>query len=189
MRRTIRDTLLSVRDLLITAGPFILLTLGAARGAPTYLLKPTPPKRVVLATGPEQSDYAEFGKRYAEELKRYGIEVVLRATDGSRENRACCATKRRTWIFGFVHGGSSEALTPGGRGEGRRAAGVAGQPVLRAGLAVLPAGCGERNCRDRKPASLAQFAQWRVNTGARGSGATGIMSKLMNANGIDARDR
>src|SRR5476651_1511427 len=105
MRRTIRDTLLSVRDLLVTAGPFILLTLGLLWGA-YVLLKPTPPRRVVLATGPEQSDYAEFGKLYAAELKRYGITVVLKPTQGSSENRHALRDAAQAVDLGFVRGGS-----------------------------------------------------------------------------------
>ena len=75
MPRSIRNTLLSARDLIATAGPFLLVALLLLAGA-YFLLDPAPPRRVVLATGPEQSDYAELGKRYAAELKRYGIEVV-----------------------------------------------------------------------------------------------------------------
>ncbi|HEY8067862.1 MAG TPA: hypothetical protein VIF38_03140, partial [Burkholderiales bacterium] len=59
MRRTIRDTLLSVRDLLVTAGPFMALVVILLAGA-YYLLKPAPPKHVVLATGSDQGAYAAF---------------------------------------------------------------------------------------------------------------------------------
>ena len=61
MPRVIRDTLVSARELLITGGPFILLAVVLLAGA-YYLLKPTPPKRVVLATGSEQGAYAAFGR-------------------------------------------------------------------------------------------------------------------------------
>jgi len=104
MPRVIRDTLLSARDLLFTAGPFIALTLALLAGA-YYLLKPAPPKRVVLATGPEQSDFAEFGKRYVAELKRYGIEVVLRASPGSRENLRLLRDPKQEVQIAFVQGG------------------------------------------------------------------------------------
>ena len=183
MRRTIRDTLLSVRDLLVTAGPFILLALGLLWGA-YVLLKPTPPKRVVLATGPEQSDYAEFGKLYAAELKHHGITVVLRSSDGSSANRRLLRDEKEDVDFAFVRGGSGEALTP----EQEEKAGV---PLVSLGsLFFEPVWLfyhaeSARKLPGRKPVSLTQFAQWRLNTGARGSGATGIMSKLMNANGID----
>ena len=100
MPRLLRTTLLSVRDLIAVTGPFVLIALLLLAGA-YYLLDPTPPKRVVLATGPEQSDYAEFGKRYAAELKRYGIEVVLRPTLGSSENRRLLRDAAQTVDLGF----------------------------------------------------------------------------------------
>src|ERR1039457_6053055 len=108
MPRLIRNTLVSVRDLIAAAGPFALLALLLLTGA-YFLLDPTPPKRVVLATGPEQSDYAEFGKRYAAELKRYGIEVVQRSTQGSSENRRLLRDAAQGVDLGFVRGGSSDA--------------------------------------------------------------------------------
>src|SRR5665811_2350065 len=108
MPRIIRHTLISTRELLVTAGPFIVLALLLLGGA-YFLLDPAPPKRVVLATGPEQSDYAEFGKRYAAELKRYGIDVVLKPTQGSSENRRALRDAAQTVDLGFVRGGSSDA--------------------------------------------------------------------------------
>ena len=76
MPRTIRTTLISVRDIVIAAGPFVLLTLMLLLAA-YFALDPAPPKRVVLATGPADSAYAAFGQRYAAELKRYGIMGFL----------------------------------------------------------------------------------------------------------------
>ena len=51
MPKAIRYTLLSIRDLLLSAGPVAVLAVGLLVLA--YLwLDPTPPKRVTLATGP-----------------------------------------------------------------------------------------------------------------------------------------
>ena len=76
MPKTIRYTVLSLRDMLTSAAPFVLLTITLL--ALTYWwLDPTPPKHVTLATGPDQSAYAEFGRRYAKALVAYGIEVQL----------------------------------------------------------------------------------------------------------------
>src|SRR5438034_4367899 len=69
MPRVIRETLISVRDLVLTWGPFLLVGLALLVAA-YLLLDPAPPRRVVLATGPEQSAYAAFGKRYQAELQR-----------------------------------------------------------------------------------------------------------------------
>ena len=108
-RRIVRASLVSARDLAYTAGPFVLIALVLLVGA-YFILKPQPPRRVVLATGPGYSDYAQFGKRYQEELKRHGIEVALRPTEGSSVNRRLLSEGKEPVDLGFVRGGSSEAL-------------------------------------------------------------------------------
>ena len=81
MTAKLRHTLLSFRDLLATAGPFILLAIALLALA-YWLLDPTPPQRVVLATGPDQGAFAEFGKRYAQEL------------EAATASRSSCARRR-----------------------------------------------------------------------------------------------
>ena len=105
MAHNIRYTLLSLRDLLVSIGPFALLTI-ALLGLAYWWLDPTPPKRVVLATGPAQSAYDEFGKRYADALRRYGITVELLPTEGSSENLEKLRSGEAD--LGFVQGGSAD---------------------------------------------------------------------------------
>jgi len=109
MPALLRYTLLSIRDLLLAAGPFVLIVLALLWLA-YVLLEPTPPKRVVLATGPEQSAYAAFGRVYAQELARHGIEVQLRTTEGSAENLRLLRDAREQVDLAFVQGGAGEAL-------------------------------------------------------------------------------
>ena len=52
-KKAFQDTLLSMRDVLATYGPFVLLA-AALLGLAYWVLDPTPPRRVVLATGTEQ---------------------------------------------------------------------------------------------------------------------------------------
>ncbi len=176
MPRILRDTLISFRDLLATAGPLLLLSLALLVAA-YFVLKPAPPKRVVLATGPEQSAYAEFGKRYAAELARYGIEVVLQPTRGSLDNLRALRDPKREVDLGFVQGGASEAARTVDEQHG-------GVPLESLGsLFYEPLWVFTRG-----PAPLADLAalrSLRVNLGARGSGTPGLMRKLLDANGID----
>jgi TRAP-type uncharacterized transport system substrate-binding protein len=62
----------------------------AAVVAATWLafatLKPTPPRVVTMATGPEEGVSAELGKRYGELLAREGIELRLSPSAGAVEN-------------------------------------------------------------------------------------------------------
>lgn len=91
-----------------TALPFVLLALGLLALA-YWWLQPTPPKRVVLATGVAQGAYSEFGKRYAERLAAHGIHVELRATQGAAENLALLRDPHSGIDLAFVQGGADAA--------------------------------------------------------------------------------
>ena len=54
MRTSFRYTLLSLRDLAVSVGPFLALALGLLVLA-YWWLDPNPPRTVRLATGPAQS--------------------------------------------------------------------------------------------------------------------------------------
>ena len=106
MSKTIRYTLLSLRDLAVSAGPFIVLAVTLLVLA-YWWLDPNPPKRVVLATGPAQSAYEEFGKRYAKILAKDRIDVVLLPSEGSAANLQLLREGKAD--LGFVQGGTSQA--------------------------------------------------------------------------------
>jgi TRAP-type uncharacterized transport system substrate-binding protein len=50
------------------------------------LLDPLPPRTVVMATGPDDSAYAEAGRRYQTVLARHGVRLELETTRGGVEN-------------------------------------------------------------------------------------------------------
>jgi TRAP-type uncharacterized transport system substrate-binding protein len=182
MPRILSNAMVSVRDLLATAGPLVLLALALLAVA-YWLLDPAPPKRVVLATGPEDGDYAALGKRYAAELKRYGIEVVLKTTAGSAENQRLLRDRSQQVDLAFVQGGSSDALRAADEEKD-------GAPVVSLGsLSLEPVWLFYREQAVKKPfkatLTLADLQGWRVNTGARGSGTPGLIGKLLHANGIE----
>ena len=83
--RRVHTALLNVRDLLLSAGPLAFVAVGLVVLA-YWWLQPNPPRRVVLATGPAQSAYAEFGQRYRQALAAEGIEVELKESEGSSAN-------------------------------------------------------------------------------------------------------
>ena len=184
MPRLIRNTLLSIRDLIATAGPFIALALLLLAGA-YLLLDPTPPRRVVLATGPEQSDYAEFGKRYAAELKRAGIEVVQKPTQGSSENRRLLLAPQHTVDIGFVRGGSSDAARAADEETSAVPLVSLGSLYLEPVWVFYREEAARRLNREATLTQLAQLQGWRVNLGARGSGVIGLVGKLLHAGGVE----
>jgi TRAP-type uncharacterized transport system substrate-binding protein len=65
--------------------PLCPIDIGFA-GTGLLVTGPDTPKHVTLATSPTQSAYDEFGKRYAQSLAAYGIEVKLLPSEGSAQN-------------------------------------------------------------------------------------------------------
>ncbi|MDP4300052.1 TAXI family TRAP transporter solute-binding subunit [Leptothrix discophora] len=180
--RKLKTTLLQIGDLLLTAGPVLLLAIGLMVLA-YRVLSPTPPQRMVLATGPAQGAYAEFGPRYASALKKHGIEVELRTTKGSQENLALLQSGEVE--AAFVQGGAQDELGPDeAPPEGLASLGnLFREPVW---VFYREAAAVERHDR-RTLDSLAQLKGWKINIGHEGSGVTNVMRRLFNANGIDPR--
>jgi ABC-type nitrate/sulfonate/bicarbonate transport system substrate-binding protein len=177
MPRAIRHTLLSIRDLAVSAGPFALLAVGLLLLA--YLwLDPTPPRHVTLATGPAQSAYAEFGERYRKALAANGITVTLLPSEGSSANLQLLRDGKAD--LGFVQGGSNEL----GTGESAALESLGSlfvEPVWlfyreEAAKKVDPSGT---------LSALPQLPGLRLNVGTAGSGVPALMDKLFDANKID----
>ena len=180
MPTSIRYTLLSLRDLVVSAGPFVVL--AATLLAMAYFwLDPNPPKRVTLATGPAQSAYEEFGKRYAKILAQDGIEVRLLPSEGSAQNLQWLREGKAD--LGFVQGGTSELKEDD-------------QEVLESlgSLFVEPLWLFYREARTdalNGPAAagamdaLTQLQGLRVNVGTPGSGIPSPMNKLLASNKVD----
>ena len=85
LHHTLRLWLLSIRDMLASAGPLLFVGIGLLIAA-YWWLDPQPPRDVTLATGPAGSADAEFGKRYVDALAKNGITVHLLTTQGSTTN-------------------------------------------------------------------------------------------------------
>ena len=177
-------SLVSLRELAISAGPFILLTLVLLWLA-YLILDPAPPRTVVMATGSEQGAYAEFGKRYATELARYGIKVELRATAGAAENRRLLRDPNSGVDIAFMQSGAGDALYAVDEDS-------SGRPLVSLGdLFVEPVWFFYRTDAARRTTSsntldrLPQLVPLRLNIGAHGSGAANLIDKLFNANRIE----
>ncbi len=176
MSQVIRHTLLSVRDLWATAGPFVALALILLTLA-YWWLDPMPPRKITLATGPEQSAYAEFGKRYAQQLARHGIQVTLRSTQGSAENLRLL--EDGAVDIGFVQGGSNESVAADSELESLGSLFV--EPVWL----FYRTDAARKVRRDGTLRALADLQGLRVNVGSEGSGVPALMDKLFEANRVD----
>jgi len=184
MPNTLRHTLLSLREMTITAGPLILLTLGLL-GLAYWVLDPTPPKRVVLATGVPQGAYAEFGTRYAAQLAQFGVQVELRNTQGAAENLALLRDPDSGVDLAFVQGGAdSEAEVNAEAHQLESLGSLFYEPVW---LFYREASARERlNAGSLE--SLGQLAGWRVDIGPPGSGVPNLMRTLAEANGLQGAE-
>lgn len=178
MPQHIRHAFVSVRELLISFGPFIVLGF-LLLGLAYWALDPTPPKTVVLATGPAQSAYDEFGKRYAKALASKGITVTLLPSEGSAANLALLKSGKAD--LGFVQGGTQ-------LGDADPNA----QPLLTLGsLFVEPVWLFYSQSsaalkQGGKPlTSLSQLPKWRVNVGTQGSGVPALMAQLFRSNRVE----
>jgi TRAP transporter TAXI family solute receptor len=180
MPKAIRYTLLSLRDLLVSAGPFVLLSVALLALA-YWWLDPNPPKRVTLATGPAQSAYEEFGKRYARALAGNGIEVRLLPSEGSSDNLRLLREGRAD--LGFVQGGSGNV-----RADDENSIESLGSLFLEpVWLFYREDAAPKATGGDAGLASLTQLQGLRVNVGTPGSGVPNLMAKLLEVNHIDAQ--
>jgi TRAP-type uncharacterized transport system substrate-binding protein len=165
------------RLVLTTAAPFLLLaTLLLALAY--WTLDPAPPRRVTLATGVAQGAYAGFGQRYAEQLKRHGIQVELRETHGAAENLALLRDPASGVDLAFVQGGAGDDDKDD---ELRSLGSVFFEPVWL----FYRADSAQRLLKQPRLDRLAQLAGWRLNIGAPGSGVPALARRLLDANRID----
>lgn len=181
MKRILRETLLQIREVTLTWGPFVVVGLAALVAA-YFLLDPTPPKRVVLATGPEGSAYEAFGKQYAAELAAFGIEVDLRPTTGARENLRLLRDGAERVDLAFVQGGSTESARA--QEEAKNGLDV----VSLGSLFFEPVWLFYRTEKAKALTQLSALRGWTVSVGVRGSGTPGLFARLLAANLMERDD-
>ncbi len=92
-RKTLRIILISL----------LLLVIGAVWLISTT--HPLPPHTITMATGPDGSTYAYWGKRYKILLAKEGIDLVLKPTAGGVENLNLLRDPKSGVQLGFVEGG------------------------------------------------------------------------------------
>ncbi|MDO9005049.1 MAG: TAXI family TRAP transporter solute-binding subunit [Aquabacterium sp.] len=174
--------LLSLRDMLASAGPVLLLALSLL-AATYWWLDPQPPRTVTLATGPAGTAYADFGQRYAQALARDGIRVKLLTTDGTVGNLQALREGRAD--VAFVRGGSGDMSHDAKVGIMSLGA-LFYEPLW---IFYRPAAVkGAPSNKDVASAvaltSLTQLRGLRVNMDQPGSGVPELMNRLLQANGL-----
>ena len=177
MPKAFRNTLLSLRDLIASAGPLAFLAVALLVLA-YWWLNPNPPKTITLATGPAQSAYEEFGKRYQQALAVDGIDVVLLPSEGSSNNLQLLREGKAD--VAFVQGGTAELLPDD-----------ASTLVSLGSLFVEPVWifyrteAAKRRVGVPRLENLPQLRGWRVNVGSPGTGVPTLMERLLEANKVE----
>ena len=177
MPKAIRYTLLSIRDLAVSVGPFIVLAVTLLALA-YWWLDPNPPKRVILATGPAQSAYEEFGKRYTKALAAEGIEVITVPSDGSAANLQLLRDGKVD--LGFVQGGTSD-YTDSDEEKLSSLGSLFVEPVWL----FYQEASARKSTLTATLSALTQLQGLRINMGTPGSGVPSLMDKLLESNRID----
>ncbi|MBX3610425.1 MAG: ABC transporter substrate-binding protein [Hydrogenophaga sp.] len=180
MPKTLRYTLISLKEMLLSGSPIVLLTI-ALLGFTWWWLNPNPPKKVVLATGPEQSAYDAFGQRYAQALKRYGITVEMVRTEGSSDNLD--RLRRGEVDLGFVQGGSADL----GYDEEDSIVSL-GSLFVEPLWLFYREDAAKRLQKEPVLKNLADLKGWRVNVGTPGSGVPRLFNTLLQVNRIEPRE-
>ena len=162
---------------LIGAGAALLLALAYA------VLQPSPPRKVVLATGVAQGAYAEFGRRYAELLRVHGITVELRASQGAAENLALLRDANSGVDLAFVQGGSDERSAAEAQADSEGLVSLGSlfhEPVWL----FYRQDSAQRLLKKPRLTQLHQMAGWKLNVGAPGSGVPPLMAQMLEANAV-----
>ncbi|WP_373888156.1 TAXI family TRAP transporter solute-binding subunit [Massilia sp. Root351] len=159
----------SVRDLIVTAAPTILI-IAAACALAYVLVDPAPPRVVTLSTGQENGAYEAFGKKYADLLGKHGIKVVLKPSMGSYENLQRLGAGEAD--IAFLQSGTTSQDEAERRGL-----------VSLGSLFTEPLWLFLRE--DVKIKDLTQLKGLRINLGPEGSGAPRLFKQVLEANGLE----
>ncbi len=163
---------IQIRELLLILAPLVLLVVGALWFASRFV-QPAPPAKIAISTASKAGNYFATGRKYADILKKSGIELEVRDSAGSPEN-----VKRLL----DPESGVQVALLQGGTTNSEASKGLVSlgriylEPmwVFYRGDAVL----------DR----LSALKGKRVIAGLEGSGTRALALTLLGPNGITAEN-
>jgi TRAP transporter TAXI family solute receptor len=162
--------LLPRRDLLRTI-LLAVLALAACLWVSFQFLEPIPPRRMVLASGPESGLYYLQAQRYKEALAREGVTLEVRITEGGAENLRLLLDPKSGVDIAFVQGGVARFPE-------------ANAVVMLASLYYEPLWIFVR--RGERIDALASLAGKRIAVGTPGSGTHALATTLLAASGVGA---
>ena len=134
-----------------------------------HFLQPAPPRRIVLASGPEFGVYHQYAQRYREILAREGVKVEERMTNGAADNLKLLLDPNSGVDLAFMQGGVADLS-------------AANDLVMLASLYYEPLWIFYRG-----QATLSQINALqgrRIAVGVPGSGTRALVDRLFTANGL-----
>lgn len=159
---------ISWRDLALTLGPFLVISLVAIWIALRFV-QPAPPDLIVMTSGPEGSTFHRHAERYRKILARNGVTLEILSSRGSVQNLARLSDPAFRVDVGFVQGG----LARGADISNLVSLGsVFYQPLMVFYRGAVPVQL------------LSGLAGKRIAVGDVGSGTHALAITLLNANGI-----
>ena len=170
----LRARFISMRDLLATAWPIVLIS--AISFAVAYqFVEPAPPSRMSITTGAETGAYYAYAKRYAQLLAANGVTLEVKTSVGSLQNLQ--RVKNGEVDIAFIQGGIQEVLGHEDESDLRSLGSVSYEPLW----------VFYRS--EHRLDKLHQLAGHHIAVGEEGSGIRGLALKLLEVNGIPANSK
>lgn len=163
--RPAKSGFLSIRTLLLA-----VVLVGATLWVSIQFLIPAPPRRIVLASGPEFGLYHQHALRYRELLARNGIEVELKRSSGAGENIELLLDPASGVDVAFVQGGLKQPPRTDGL-------------VMLISLYYEPLWIFHRV--SDTPTEIRELKGRRISNGGPGTGTHASTEPLLVANGLD----
>lgn len=171
MPKLLKFTRFSLLDFLVAVGPTTIVVILICLLA-YWLVDPSPPTRVTMSTGQENSAYEEFGKKYADALAKFRVQVTLKPSLGSQENLQRLKDPASGVDIAFVQSGSTDQAEAERKGL-----------VSLGSLFTEPIWIFLRD--DKKVSHLTQLKGLKINVGPEGTGVPHLFRKLMSVNGVE----
>ena len=160
---------ISIRDLLVTTAPFLLVTLAVIWAA-YWFVRPAPPDTITITSGPQGSSFLLTAEKYRKILARNGVKLKVLTSGGSLDNLRRLADPGFRVDVGFVQGGVSTGVKIDGL--------VSLGSMFNEPLALF--------YRSEAPVKLiAGLKGKRLAIGPQGSGTHVLALILLKANGIE----
>lgn len=160
-----------VKDRLGIFGPAILITLLGFIVAYQFV-EPAPPRKITIGTGDPSGAYYAFAQRYREILVREGVTLEIRSTAGSVENIKLLEAKEGGVDIAFVQGGIGDPTA---------------QPDLESLGSLYFEPLWVFYHRGLQVKRLPDLRGKKIAIGPDESGVNAIATKLLAANGVNAK--